>query len=511
MLYVILLCALFPFGLFELNQPYVLGYFGAQPEDIAFASQLTNVGLISILTIQFRFLQYFERRDFLLVVIMLSMVVAIADYYAHNLYLFMLLRLLTGFLTASMFGPVLLLISSLVPPPATPIITASIFYSVVLGHTSIIGFFFGWVAQHMDWQNIYRYLLLFQSFTMLIALLLLTRRSGMRKYPLYQIDWLSFVLCILALASLAYTLIYGPKNYWFDDARIILSGFMATSGLVLLFYRQLQLKRPYWHHGVWKVKNFLIGTILLFLYFSIKDSLGLIYGYCLNIVHWDTRDVMLLSLINLTGILSFMFLSARLLVAKKISFRALFLIGFSLLLIYHIWMYEIFTPDLAFGDLFFPVFLQGAASGFLLAPTILFSIIGLPSYVGFTGIAVGAFTRLAAAIVGFAVFYLLQLNFNQLNRETFNRHITRLDPAVMQRVDHYVQSFRAKGFTTEQAGTLANASISRSLLVQGQLLTDMHVFKAMTLILSALLIIIMLAPALERLYLFVKKNSPLSK
>src|ERR1700722_10518265 len=76
LLYILLLCALIPFGLFALNQSYIVGYFGAQPEDISFASDLTNVGLVAVLVVQFRFLQYFERRPYLLIVIMLSMLVA---------------------------------------------------------------------------------------------------------------------------------------------------------------------------------------------------------------------------------------------------------------------------------------------------------------------------------------------------------------------------------------------------------------------------------------------------
>ncbi len=284
-----------------------------------------------------------------------------------------------------------------------------------------------------------------------------------------------------------------------------------TVGSVLLFYRQLQLKRPYWHYAVLKARHFVIGMILLFLYFSIKDSIGLIYFYCLNIVHWDTRDVMLLALTNLVGLLSFMFVSGRLMVwqlhvTKKIHYRELFLIGFSLLFAYHLWMYLIFTPDLSFSDLFLPVFLQGAASGFLLAPTILYGVVGLPSYVGFTGIAVAAVIRLAATLAGFAAFYNLQLYFNQLNRESFIQHITRIDPAVMERTDHYIELFRSKGFTGDQAGAIANSNISRALSVQSQLLTDMHVFKAMAILLLVLLVVIILAPALEKGYLLLRKK-----
>ena len=505
LLLLVLLCALISFGLFGLNQQYVLSYFGAQPEDIGFSLQLTYVGIITMLTIVFRFLQYFQRRSYIIVVILTGMVLSIADYFAKDLFSFMVLRLLTGFQTVAMATSILTLFLAMVPPPATMLVTFTIFYGAVLSNTVIIGLFFSWITDHMDWQEIYRYLFLFQAGSLGIILILLRRESGQKKYPLYQIDWTSAIFWLMGAVAFAYTLIYGSKYYWFSDNRIVTSTLIAAGSFLLLGSRQYRLKRPYWHPAVFKNRNFIIGLILLFIYYTIKDSINLIYAYCFNIVRWDTFHVMLLGSVNLLGIVSFMIIALRLLMKKLLSFRFFFILGFGLLLTYHLWMYTIFTPDLSFKNLFLPVFLQGAASGFLFVPIMLYAISGLPPYTGFTGSAIAAVTRFTSTLVSFATFYLLQLFFNQLNKESFLGHITQMNTNFNERMNQFTQLFLSRGFSGGQADALASANISRALTVQSQLLTDMHVFKAMAVVSFVVLIIIGIAPLFQ---LLIRNHNP---
>jgi len=505
-LFLILLCALVTFGLFALNQQYVISYFGAQPEDISLSIQLTYAGIIGMLVIQFRFLQYFQRRSYLIIVILTGMALSIANYYTKDLFTFMVLRVLTGFQVVATAGCVLTLFIALIPPPATLLVASTIFYGAVLGNTTIIGLFSAWVTDHMDWHNIYRYLFFFQSATLAIALILLNRVSGGRKYPLYQIDWTSALLWLTGGISLACTVIYGPKYYWFSDDRIVATALIATGALLLLFSRQTRLKRPYWHPHVFKNGNFIIGLILMFVYFTIKDSINLIYAYCFGIVRWDTFHVMLLGSVNLAGIVFFMIIALRLQMKKMVSFRFFFLLGFSLLLVYHGWMYYSFTPDLSFGDLWLPVFLQGAASGLLFVPIMLYAISGLPPYTGFTGIALAAATRFTSTLVSIAGFYLLQLFFNQLNKESFLRHITQLDFSFTDSMNQYTQLFRSRGFTAGQADALASANISRALSVQSQLITDRHVFKVMIILIIITLLVIGVAPLIQFLFKNLKND-----
>jgi DHA2 family multidrug resistance protein len=491
-LFLLLLSAMVQFGLFALNQNYVISYFGAQPEDVSLSSQLTYAGILATLPIQFRFIRYFERRSYLLFVITCGILLSLASMNAVNIYQFMVLRVLTGIEVCCLAGAVLMLIFSAAHPQKSMVIASSVFYGTILSNVVLVGILSAWVTDNFNWYDVYRYLIIFQVFTLVVTLVLLNKNAGVKSYPLYQTDWVSFILCLATTICLAYTIIYGPKHYWFTDLHIQLSAFLSTIGLVLLFYRQTTLKRPYLNLDVFKYKKFIIGIALLLIYYGVKDSINLIYAYCAVVVRWDTYKIMWLAAVNLAGVVIFMVIAARLILSKKVQVKTLFVAGFLTLLLYHIWMYRIFTPDLSFADLAIPIFLQGAASGFLFVPIIIYMVSSLPAYTGFTGITFAAMVRFTTTLNSIAGFYTLQLHYNQPNKETFLRHLNTLDNNFSGEQNLFIQLYRSKGFTADQANTLSIVNISRALTVQGQLQTNMHIFKLMSVILVCLLILILL-------------------
>jgi DHA2 family multidrug resistance protein len=505
-LFMLLLSGMVQFGLFALNQNYVISYFGAQPEDVSLSSQLTYAGIIATLPIQFRFIRYFERRSYLLFIIACGILLSLASMNAVNIYQFMVLRILTGIEVCCLAGAVLMLIFASLKQQTSMIIGSSVFYGTILSNVVLIGILSAWVTDNFDWYDVYRYLIIYQVFTLIVTLCLLNKNAGVKSYPLYQTDWVSFVLCLTATMSLAYTIIYGPKYYWFTDPRIQLSAFIATAAFVLLFYRQITLKRPYLHLDVFKYRKFIIGIILLLIYYGIKDSINLIYAYCAIVVRWDTYKIMWLAGVNLAGVVIFMVIAAKLILSGKVQVKPLFITGLLSLLLYHAWMYKIFTPDLSFADLAIPVFLQGAASGFLFVPVVIYAVSSLPAYTGFTGITFAALARFTATLNSIAGFYTLQLHYNQLNKETFLRHLNTLDNNFSGEQSVFIQLYRSKGFTAEQANALSLGNITRALTVQGQLLTNMHVFKLMSIILVCLLILILLFQRIPQKKLIQQKK-----
>ncbi|SHN10886.1 MFS transporter [Chitinophaga sp. CF418] len=511
-LFLVLLSGIVQFGLYALNQNYVISHFGAQPEDVSLSLQLTYVGILAILPIQFRFLRYFERRSYMIFIIIAGMLLSIASMYTTDIFVFMGLRLMTGIVVACIAGSVLTLYFASLPPAKATAIGSTIFYTTILANSFIIGILSAWVTDNYDWPNIYKYLIAFQVFALLIVLLLLKPASGMKRYPLYQIDWFGFVTMLSTGISLAYTFIYGPKYYWFTDQRIMLSAFIAVISIGILYYRQTTLKRPYLHPAVLKSKQFITGLLLLVVYFGAKDSINLIYGYCATVLKWDTYKIMWLAAFNFSAVL-ISTIVAILMLSRKVPFRVLFILGLTSLAIYHIWMYFTFTPDITFSDLSWPVFFQGAASGFLFVPVIVYTVSGLPAFTGFTGISLATISRFITGLNSTAGFYTLQLYFNQLNREKFLRNITDMNDNFSQRFNQFVQLFRSKGFSADQANALAHTNINRALIVQSQLMTNMYVFKLMFVVSVTVLLLLIIGPYVSKAFrsLIHLKNVPALK
>jgi len=492
-LFLILLSAFIQFVAFSLNQVYILSYFGAQPEDITFSVQLSYVGILASLPILFRFIQHFEMKSIMVFMLMVGIGLCIAILNTHNIVLFFIIRFFQGAVVASIAISIRLEITGFLHKAETQqVFGSAIFYGTILCSNVLIGLAASNVEINGSFIELYRYLILYLVFILVLVLLSFKSKTDMRPFPLYQIDWIGACFFILGSISLAYTIIYGSKYYWFTDYRIRISALLCITGSLLFIWRELTVKRPGVDLSVFKYPRFLAGLILMALYYGTKESVNLIYGYTSNILQWSPVHVIYLGLASVAGIVIFMIIMAQLLVREKVTIPALFILGFSMLLLYHLWVYFIFTPDLSYQDLMLPVFFQGAASGVLFVPIMLMMLVSVPPSTGITGLIVAAYARFVTLLNVSAGFYNLQLKYNQLYKEGFLRHLTSIDEQTTERLENFRQLYLSKGFSQDQAAALANSALARALSVQSQLLTNRAVFLFMSIMVMIILAILLI-------------------
>jgi DHA2 family multidrug resistance protein len=497
-LFMILLSGLVQLGMFVLTQSYMVAYLGAQPEDISFAVLSTYAGIITVLPVQFRFFRYFQTRSYLLTNMMMAIILNFVCLHCQDINLFLVVRFLQGIVTGNVIVFGLLLVFSRIPSERVQTIAPAVFYGTLLSNTILIGLVAGVVVESADWKITYYYLIVFQLLTLIITLLMLKQKSVHKRYPLYQIDWAGMVIFACSALALAYTIVYGSKYYWFADLRIRYSTIAAVIGASLFLYRQHIVKRPVIHLSVFKSRNFVIGVCLLAVYYGSKDSVNLIYNYAGGLLRWSTLQVIILSLCNIVGMVGFLVFSIRLMLAKKVTIKVLLVIGFGLLGAFNMWMSFLLTPDLSFTDLLLPVFVQGAASGLLFVPIMIFVLSSAPGYAGASGMIIAACTRFTATANSFAGFYNLQLYFNQYFKEGFLGYLTSDNQNTIVRLNIYRSLYASKGFTSDQASGLANATVWQNLTQQSQLLTNRAVFMVFAIMLFAVAIVILVIPAIGK-------------
>lgn len=505
-LFIILLSSLIQFGTFALTQNYVVSQLGAQPEEVTFAIYITYVGILATLPVQFRFVRYFETRNYLIVNILAAILLSVSFLEVRDIFQFFILRFIQGVVLCNIAGCMLAVIFSRLTTERMQAVGSSVFYGAILSSSILIGLVDSVVVINTDWRNIYYYVILFQLVALVLILLAFRSRTGFKPYPLYQVDWVGSVLFIVAGTALAYTMIYGSKFYWLADERIRVSASIASIGTVLFVCRELTVKRPLINLAIFQSRNFIIGLILLAFYYGAKDSVNLIYNYAGGFLQWSTIDVMKLGLCNVAGLVTLLVICAQLMIRKRHDTKAFLLAGFGVMLLYHLWIYFILTPDLSFYDLAVPVFLQGAASGLLLVPIIIFMLSSAPSFTGTTGVVIAGYTRFSATLNSIAGFYNLQLYFNQYYKEGFLGDVTQTSPATTERLRTYQQLYQSKGFSAEQATGLANAAIGRIMSQQSQLLTIRAVFMTLGIAVAAIWLLVLFLPSINNTYLHWNKR-----
>jgi DHA2 family multidrug resistance protein len=508
-LFLLLLSALVQLGMFVLTQNYMVSYLGAQPEDIWFAVMATYAGIITILPVQFRFLRYFETRSYLLFNIMIAIVLNVLCMHAQDIFLFLCIRFLQGIFAGNVIVCTLTLIFSRLHPERARSIGSAVFYGTMLSNTVLIAMVSGVIVESSDWKFTYYCLIFFQLLMLVVVLVMLKRKAEFRRYPLYQIDFAGMIVFGVTALAVAYTILYGSKYYWFTDPRICWSSFIAVIGVALFLYRQHIAKRPVVNLGVFRSRNFLIGLCLLAIYYGGKDSMNLIYNYAGGVLKWSTFQVIILAACNMIGMVLFLILSIRLIVVKKVSVTVFFAPGFALLGLFNLWMSFLLTPNLSFTDLIVPVFMQGAASGLLFVPIMIYVLSSAPGHTGSSGLIIAAYTRFTATLNSFAGFYNLQLYFNQYFKEGFLGYVTSENPNTIEWLNATKGNFSSKGFTADQASSLANSALSQAVNLQSQLLTNRAIFTLFAVVLIGLALLLIFIPAVAKLYYYNKNKKVL--
>jgi DHA2 family multidrug resistance protein len=166
-----------------------------------------------------------------------------------------------------------------------------------------------------------------------------------------------------------------------------------------------------------------------------------------------------------------------------------------------------FSTKVDNNDMIIPLLLQGLGAGMLMVPIILFVITSSPAKYGTTGSGIGIFVRFSGFCTSIALINYFQLyaQGNHINR--FQEQLSDLDPAAVQRLAAYKQSFIAKGVAPDQAAKIATGLLNRSINAQAQLRFDMDYYQMISWLLLGVILVIALFPSINRT-INLRSNQP---
>jgi len=506
-LFMVILPSLGLFGLSTASGSGASGYYGAEPGDVQYSMIVFYAAVASFFALERRFFSFVAMKPYLLISTLVQIVTSYICYDTHNYQVLLLFRFLQGMANCASTSICITLIFGQLKTERAREIGYSIFYGMLLCIAQFTTLVTAPLLDAFDFNVLYKAVIfLYIPGTVLLFFLLNNVRTE-KKFPLYQLDWASFLIYAAALCLLGYVLVYGQQYEWFSDRRIS----FATAGFVLLLFthilRQRSLKRAYLDLDVFKYRKFALGALLIFILYICRGAMGVTTTYLVTVLGMDPIHIGYLYLANIAGVVFSVLVSSRLILMQR-SMRLIWIMGFIFLLIFHAWMYTLFVPQADAVTFVVPLFIQGMGAGTLMAPIILFMISAVPAQLGGTASATGVFFRFTGFCSSIAV-----INYFSITRQTehlnkFQEQLNTTNVLAVQRLAGYKQALISRGMAPDQASRLANGLLSKSVHVQTQLRYAMDYYQFICWLIVLTILLIALYPALNRTIINLRTNQP---
>ncbi|TDO22867.1 MFS transporter [Pedobacter duraquae] len=506
-IFLVILPSLGLFGLSTASGSGASGYYGAEPADVQYSMIVFYAAVASFFALERRFFSFIAIKPYLLISSLLQIITSYICYTTHNYQVLLLFRFIQGMANCASTTICITLIFGQLKTERAREIGYSVFYGMLLCIAQFTTLVTAPLLDAFDFNALYKAVIFLYVPGTVILFFLLNNVRIEKKIPLYQLDWASFLIYAVALCLLGYVLVYGQQYEWFSDPRITYSSIGVIFLLLTHVLRQKGLKRAYLDLSVFKYKKFALGALLIFILYICRGAMGVTTTYLVTILGMDPIHIGYLYTANIAGVILSILISSRMVLMQR-PMRLIWIVGFLFLLIFHVWMYNLFVPQADATTYILPLFIQGLGAGTLMTPIILFMISAVPAHLGGTASATGVFFRFAGFCSSIAVINYFSITKQSEHLIRFQEQLSTSNGLATQRISGYKQLLVSRGIAPDQASRLANGLLSKSVHVQTQLRYAMDYYQLISWVIIATILLIALYPAVNRTVINLRGNQP---
>jgi DHA2 family multidrug resistance protein len=269
----------------------------------------------------------------------------------------------------------------------------------------------------------------------------------------------------------------GQEEDWLSSRFIQAMAVLAVTGFIVFIYRELKAEKPMVELRIFRVRNFAMGTILIFLTSLLIYAIALLTPQFLQQLmgYSSFAAGIAVSPLGLGAVIS-MVLVGKL--VSKIDPRHIIAFGF-LVSGFAAFCLSRISLDMAPWTVFWPQLLAGSAMGFLFVPI---NVAGTaPLRRDQIGSATGTLNlmRNVGGSVGIALVSTFLARRSQIHQNVMVQHLTMGSPLLLQRL-HGIQAFMCLRVPSSGDGTVpAFATLYRILQQQAALLAFMDVYEGL--------------------------------
>ncbi len=504
-IFAILMACLFAFAFYS-SPVAVMGYYGVQPTDVQYAMIVIYGSCVAFLALDFRMVKYIAPRKYLLTALAINAVCSLICFHSKNWTFFVVCQFIQGITCALMSGIVLQLTFPRLESTRARVIGYSLLYGGIQISVPFYSIYSSAVLHFYDFNWIFYGFIIMLIFLVFVVLLTMNSKARFtKKIPLYQVDWLGYLFYVSFILTLGYILIYGRQLGWFDSPLIILLSFSILIILILFVIRESKLKRPLINLQIFKVKNFVIGLLLLFTFYIFKGSTGLTYGYLEVILGNDPLSTIPIWSAVIVGTVLSMFVTSRF-ILMGFNLIRIIIVGFAIMALYYAYMILFVSIQGETIDFILPMFIYGVATGVLFVPIVSFTSSAAPPKIALNASLTGIFARFTGFTASLALNNEIQLFSKAAVREKLRETLTEINPqlpvTLLDIQDKYINAgsdiYTAKGVS----GAYFNKLVGQQILARA----TRDYYDLMLFGLIFIIAILVFSPQIQKVVLRLRKG-----
>ena len=324
----------------------------------------------------------------------------------------------------------------------------------------------GWLAENWSWRWIFYVNLPIGLVGLFMASAFLFDSPHLRKPG--RVDALGLVLMVVGFGGLQLVLDRGEREDWFDSGWIVGLFVLGACALAAFLVRELMVDEPILDLGVFRDRNFALGTaVIAVAILGFYSSMLLLALFTQKMLAYDAWTSGLVLAPGGVGNMISLILSGRL--VARMDQRLLLGLG-CVLNAGSLWAMSNLALSIDYWSLAWPRFVQGLGMGFIFVPlaTLALATIRrdrLPN-------ATAAFNvvRNLGGSVGVALATTLLSRRSQYHQTTLVGHVNVWSADTAARLQELTERFVAQGADPFTAQRQATAMLYRRVLDQAQLL-----------------------------------------
>ncbi|RZM30030.1 MAG: DHA2 family efflux MFS transporter permease subunit [Pedobacter sp.] len=447
--------------------PQIQGNLGATLEDVAWLSTGYAVANVIILPMSGWLGSRFGRKNYFLFSIILFTIASFLCGNATNLEELIAFRILQGLAGGGLISTAQAILIETWPREDVGIATALFGLGAVVGPTvgPTIG---GYLLEISSWPLIF-YVNIPVGILAAYCTYVFVRETPKDGKGM-PVDWWGIVLLAIAVGSLQTVLEKGESEDWFAAPYITGLAVASVLGLLLFIWRETTTDHPIVNFKIMRHRSFSVGMFTSFvLGFGLYGSVFVFPIFCQNLLGFSALQTgELLFPGGLCTIVMMPFIGIML--KKNIPAQFMATIGMFLFFVFCA-MLSNSTLQSGTGDFFLPLMIRGVGMALLFVPLTTLAIQDLKGPEIGQGSGLNNMMRQLGGSFGIAALTTLIHVRQGFHRSNLLVNINEYNPAFTERLNGFIKSFMAKGYTYLDAKNLAMKAIEGTVTKQSLLLT----------------------------------------